>query len=110
MKQYVIDQLRPEDHERLRTYLDEHLKISSLEGIYWLPLDASVLTETQKRHDACGPHYAALELTSDRLSCELLIRAENRLRCDCVGYAITGQRDWLLAMVDAILQKLDIRI
>ncbi len=110
MKQYVIDQLRPEDHERVRAYLDGHLKASALEGIYWLRLDASVLSETQKRHGPCGPHYAAIELTSDRLSCELLVRSENRLRCDCVGYATKAQRDWLIGMVDAILEKLEIRI
>ncbi len=38
MKQYRVDELRPEDLETLTAYLDGHLEKTSLEGTYWLEI------------------------------------------------------------------------
>ncbi len=62
MKQYVIDGLRPQDHDRLKAYLDEHVQAAGIVGIYWLPLDDSVLSPVQCNHRDCGPHVFALKL------------------------------------------------
>ncbi len=110
MKQYQIDELRVEDHEKMKAYLDKHIRTSPMEGLYWLPIKEDLLVGVHASHKECGPHYFALELVEGRLSCELLVRAENSLRCDCIRYASKEQRDWLIEFIDAILEKLEISI
>jgi len=62
MKQYVVDQLRPADYEAVKAYLDENFESSSVEGIYWIPLDQGILTEVQAEHTECQPFYFAVDL------------------------------------------------
>jgi hypothetical protein len=38
MKQYVIDELRPEDHNKIKKYLDETYGSAEIGGIYWVPI------------------------------------------------------------------------
>ena len=108
MKQYVIDELRYQDYERIRAYFDESFGESELGGIYWLPLDPEMLKEVQAAHTTCQPFYFALDLKPDRLSCELLVRTRNRIRCDCIGYANERQRNWIIKVLDAMLEKLEV--
>ncbi len=110
MKQYVIDGLRPQDHDRLKTYLDENVQAAGIVGIYWLPLDDSVLTQVQLKHRDCGPHVFALKLERNCLACELLVRTRKHIQCDCMAYANQDQRNWLMDQTDAILENLGIRI
>jgi hypothetical protein len=110
MKQYVIDGLRPQDHDRLKAYLDEHAQAAGILGIYWLPIDASVLTPVQTTHRDCAPHVFALKLEKNALACELLVRTRKHIRCDCMAYATENQRNWLIGLTDAFLEKLAIRI
>ena len=108
MKQYVIDGLRPEDYQKLKAYLDRYLKPSSISGVYWLELDQDILTPVQRRHKACQPHIFALMLEETYLSCEFLVRIENKIKCDCMAYATKEQCNRLMDQVDAMLEKLDI--
>lgn len=108
MKQYVVDEIRPQDYEKLKGYLDGTFGESGLGGLYWVPVDETVLSEVQKAHTACAPFFIALELSPDRLSGELLVRTRSRVRCDCIHYADARQRDWLVRTVDAIFDQLDI--
>ncbi len=111
MKQYVIDQLRFEDFDRLKSHLEDHFQGSTIEGIYWIPLTEEILSPIQAEHQECKPFYFALELVApDRLSCELLVRTQSRMRCACIRYATKEQRSWLTDTVDAILEKLEISI
>jgi hypothetical protein len=110
MKQYVIDQLRLEDYDALKRYLDEHFDGSGVGGLYWIPVDPEIYGNVQKAHADCHPFYFAVELTEDRMSCELLVRTTRRMRCDCVAYANTSQRNWIIDAMDAILEKLEISI
>ncbi len=110
MKQYLIDGLRHEDYQTLKSYLDEHLKSSPLGGIYWLELDRKLLTPLQKEHKECHPHVFALMLEETYLSCEFLVRIKQTIKCDCMGYATKEQQRWLIDQADAIFEKLDIRI
>ena len=50
MKQYVIDEIRPEDHHKIKQYLDASYGPVEMGGIYWIPLSAEVLTEVQRTH------------------------------------------------------------
>jgi hypothetical protein len=110
MKQYVLDGLRLEDHQKLKEYLDRYLTSSPIGGVYWLKLDQDILTPVQKKHADCQPHVCALMLEEPYLSCEFLVRVEKKIKCDCMDYATKEQRDWIIDQVDAILEKLDIRI
>lgn len=109
MKQYVIDELRLGDHEKIKAYLDENFSDSVFDDVYWIPVDQSVFGDIQKEHTECQPFYIAIELGTDRISCELLVRTKNKMRCDCIRYATEKQIIWLIQVLDAIFEKLGIR-
>ena len=106
MKQYVFDELRPQDHAKIKDYLTQEFGPPEMEAVNWVPLAPSLLNPVQAQHAACAPFYVALELEEDRLACELLVRTKAKVRCDCIGYATTTQRNWLIELVDAIFEKL----
>jgi hypothetical protein len=108
MKQYVIDELRPEDYQKLKAHLDSHYAVDGFGGLYWLPLDEKEYDGFQIHHEECGPYYFALELAPERLACELLVRTNKRVRCDCICYATERQRNWLIHTVDAICERIGI--
>ncbi len=108
MKQYVIDELRPEDHNKIKQYLDVTYGSAEMGGIYWVPIATEVLTEIQHEHTDCQPFYFAIDLEEDRLALELLVRTKNRVRCVCIAYASRDQRNWIMGAVDAIFDRLDI--
>lgn len=106
----MIDGFSPADYEKLKTYFDRNLELSPLEGIYWIEIDPDLLTPVQKTHQDCRPHVFGLELGETFLSCEFLVRIKTSIKCDCMAYATSPQRTWLMDSMDAILEKLDIRI
>jgi len=110
MKQYVIDQLRPADYEAVKAYLDKNYSSSIVEGIYWIPLDQSMLTELQAEHTECQPFYFAVDLEQNFMASELLIRTQNKMRCSCMSYADEKQRNWIIQFADAIFYRLEIKI
>ncbi len=110
MKQYVIDELRPADYEAVKSYLDENYSSSIVEGIYWIPLEQSMLTELQAEHTECQPFYFAVDLEQNFMASELLIRTKNKMRCRCMGYANEKQLRWIIQFTDAIFEKLGIKI
>lgn len=108
MKQYVIDELRPEDHHKIKQYLDQKYGPAEMGGIFWVPLAETMLTEIQQQHIDCQPFYVAIDLKEDQLALELLVRTKNQVRCACIGYATDDQRIWGMDLVDAIFKRLDI--
>ncbi|MFH1153406.1 MAG: hypothetical protein V1793_06295 [Pseudomonadota bacterium] len=110
MKQYLIDGLRPGDHQKLKAYLDEHHGPAVLGNIYWFKIDPEILTPLQREHTGCSPHVFALELDERFLSCELLVRIRGRIKCDCMAYATRKQREWIMDTMDAMLEILGITI
>jgi len=110
MKQYVIDGLRPQDFIKLKDYLDEHFEVAPLGGIYWVELPDDILTPMQKEHKDCHPHVFALMLENDYLSAELLVRIKTSIKCDCMAYANSEQREWLVKEMDLILENHDIQL
>ena len=109
MKQYVIDELRPEDYKTLKTYLDEQYGPAAMDGIFWIPIETDILADIQSEHKECRPHYFALDLDYKRMACELLVRTKNRMRCDCIHYATEKQRNWLIGLIDNIFDQLEIK-
>jgi hypothetical protein len=108
MKQYVVDELRPDDYRKLKEYLDAKFAVPGFDGLYWLPLDELFYAQVQKSHSDCQPYYFALELTPERLACEMLVRTNGRVRCDCIQYATEDQRNWLIQAVDSFFNRLEI--
>lgn len=108
MKQYLIDELRPDDYQKLKAHLDANYASPGFQGLYWLPLDPSMYEEVQENHIQCRPFYFAAELSPEGLTCELLVRTNKRVRCDCIRYATENQRNWLIHFVDAICDQLNI--
>ena len=109
MKQFVIDELRVADYERLKTFLDKNYNASVLEGIYWLPVATEVLSGIQTEHRDCQPFYFAVDLEPDRIVIELLARTKNRVKCACIGYATESQCIWLIRKMDDIFVQLEIK-
>ncbi len=110
MKQYVVDELRPGDYSKIMSYLGEKLGVAEMPGLYKLPLSDAHLTDTQAAHTQCQPFYFAIDLEPTRMACELLVRTDKRLRCDCMGYATDAQRSWLIRFTDAMLHNLAIAV
>lgn len=110
MKQYVLDQLREEDHAAIGSYLRNHADPSILEGVYWMDIPEDLYTEVQRDHPQCRPFYFAVNLDSTRVSFELLIRSRQILRCSCIGYASPEQREHILSFADRMLDELKIKL
>jgi hypothetical protein len=108
MKQYVIDELRAADYEKIKSYLDAHVGFSSLEGLYRIYLTEKQLSQIQQTHLNCQPFYFALELDRHQLSCELLVRSAKIIRCSCIGYASKEQHNWLINWIDTMLNEIEI--
>ena len=108
MIQYVIDELRPADHRKVKKYLDQKYGPAEMGSIYWVPLASAMLTETQQQHADCQPFYVAIDLQKDQLALELLVRTKRRMRCACIGYASGDQRIWLMDLVDDVFKSLDV--
>lgn len=109
MRSLVYDELRAPDLERLAQHLAQVCEASAMRGVFWLHLPPDLLTPEQIGHAACGPHRVALVLEEDSLRLELLVRAQNSLRCDCTGYATPAQRKFLLAFMDRLVEELGLR-
>ncbi len=108
MKQYIIDELRPGEYEKIKTYLDENVGSSKMNGIYWIQLDENILTDIQDEHKKCQPFYVAIEIEPNRVSCELLVRSRSTIKCNCASYASESQRNWIIQFADSIFEKLEI--
>ncbi len=108
MRQYLIDDLRPDDVKKLEKCLSNSFGKPVLGNIYWVELDYDILTSLQKKHVKCSPHIFALELGKDYLACELLVRIKKNIKCDCMAYAGSVQREWLIKKIDSIFDELGI--
>lgn len=110
MKQYVIDELRPKDFERIQDHLKERFGASAMDGVFWIPLDAALYTSVQASHKDCQPFFLAVEMVPpDRMACELLVRTHSRMRCSCIAYATEAQRNWLIDYIDTLLERFAIQ-
>jgi hypothetical protein len=109
MRSYYIDEFVPGELERLAGRLDSMELAAAMEELYWLPVPADMLTPIQKQHEReCGPYVLALELLDGALRLELLVRARNRLRCECVAYAEQKLVNHMITYLHSLLDDLKI--
>lgn len=106
MREYVISDLREEEVARLEKYLTDRGMGAGIEHLYWLP--CPLLSPVQEEHTACGPHVVALDVDGTTLRMELLVRARNALRCECIAMADARQTAALMQSLHDILQELGI--
>lgn len=110
MKQYVIDELRWQDYEKIKAFLDKKWGPSEIGGIYWVPMEQEFLAPVQAGHIECQPIYYIIDLQPDVMSCELLLRTKSRVRCDCIRYANKEQTDRIIRFADDLLETLEIKV
>ena len=104
MRLYKIDQLSREEKANIESYLNRSLQPGPVEGVYWLEVPQDLLSAEQRGHDDCGPFYFAVELETEAVSFELLVRSQTNLHCSCIAYASSAQRDFVLRFIDKLLQ------
>lgn len=103
MRQFIIDELSGQEHDKLDSYLKKSLSQAAMVGMFWLQLPEDLWAEAQQGHDACGPFFFAVELAKDTLMIELLLRSQSNLHCSCIAYATPAQRDFVLRFIDTML-------
>ena len=109
MRQILIDDMSRQERDNVENYLKRTLKPGLMEGMFWLALPDDLLAEAQQGHQECGPFYFGVELGTDRVAFELLVRSKSNLHCSCISYATHSQRDFLLAFVDRMIGEEMIR-
>ncbi|MCE5243268.1 MAG: hypothetical protein LLF99_08735 [Desulfobacteraceae bacterium] len=110
MKQYVIDQLRESDYERIRDFLNESAEKTALEDLYRVELPENLYSPVQAEHGSCRPYYFAVSLDRNQVAFELLVRSREVIRCNCIAYALPVQRDYIIGYADRMLDLLEIKL
>lgn len=106
MRSYVIDELEPATVRHLGEYLKNRGYASSVEKLFWLPVERELLEPVQKEHEAeCGPYQLALELLDEGVRLELLVRAAGKIRCECVRYLAPEAERIMMNRLDQILTE-----
>ena len=81
MRWYGIDDITEEDTAKLAATLTEMELTSGMDGLFWLPVPAEMLSPVQQEHvESCGPHVMGLEVEENFVRLELLVRARSRMR------------------------------
>jgi len=111
VRSYIIEEMKPEYIESLVHYLEQKGYKCPLKDIYWFDVPEELLTARQKRHlPSCGPYIFSLEIGKTWVKLELLVRAQNIIRCNCITYATAKQRKYIIEYLDNILKSLDIPV
>ena len=108
MRSYLIDQIKGADIEKITVYLEENARRSHLENLFWVELPQEVLSPPQSLHVDCLPYVFSIEIGTDWIKFELLIRTLKSMGCDCGGYATELQRDYITRYADKMIKDLRI--
>lgn len=106
MKSYFIDELRKEEVERFEKSLKQKGYKNPITDIFWIEIPNDLLTMKQKEHlSSCGPYIFSVELGRDWIKVELLVRPTGKIRCQCISYATTEQRNYVISLIDNMLNS-----
>ena len=103
MRQIVIDELSPMEHDNIDSYLKRTIKQGPMIGLYWIELPPDLLSEAQLGHEEHGPFFLAVELVGSSVKFELLVRSHSNLHCTCIAHATAAQRQFILDFVDRMV-------
>ncbi len=109
MRQIVIDELSPMERDNIDSYLKRTFKQGPMIGLYWIELPTDVLAEAQQGHEKCGPFYFGVEVEQEIVRFELLVRSNANLHCSCIAHATKDQRQFLLGLIDKMVDEEHIR-
>jgi hypothetical protein len=109
MRQIVIDELSPMERDNIDSYLKRTLKQGPMIGLYWIEIPTDLLAEAQQGHEKCGPFYFGVEVEDARVRFELLVRSNSNLHCTCIAHASTAQRQFVLDVIDTMVEEEYIR-
>lgn len=111
MRSYLIQEINTQDMLKIIEGITPKAYKVPMDNLFWIVLPDNLLTPEQKKHsDRCGPHYLALETGEDWVKLELLIRCEQKIRCDCISYATPEQREYMIDFLDKIIRNQDVRV
>jgi len=110
MRQYVIDELRKYEVDRIRQYLEKNCEPGGIDRFYWLRMPDDMLTQVQYEHKDCAPFCSGIEVTEDSVIFEMLVRSRKNIRCSCVAFATDHQRQFILNFVDRLLKDTEIPV
>jgi hypothetical protein len=105
MRLYKIDQLSREEKANIESYLNRTLQPGPMAGVYWLKVPQELFSSEQRGHEDCGPFFFAVELESEAVCFELLVRSQTNLHCTCIAHATPAQRDFVLQFADRMLRE-----
>ena len=109
MRTYTIDQLEEANIAAINARLLDMELQAGLEGVYWLPVPREMLTPIQEEHvSPCGPYCLALEVGSNAVHLELLVRGMGRIRCECLSFASQNLRNHMIDYLESMLKDLKI--
>ena len=108
MRSYLIDEIRPSDMEKVREFLSKNAVKSSLNQLFWVRIPQDILSEAQFQHLDCQPHVFAVELGTDWIKLEFLVRSLAQMRCDCTGYCTTQQQTFIIGFALNMIEGLDL--
>lgn len=119
MQSYLIDDLTAADCKKIQERLEDLGLSGGIDGLFWLPIPERLLTPVQLEHKkSCGPHALALESdmgihqggagATAGIRLELLARATNKLRCECIGKASPELREHMINYLHNMLTELEV--
>lgn len=109
MRQIVIDELSPMERDNIDSYLKRTLKQGPMIGLYWIEIPDDLLAEAQQGHEKCGPFYFGVEVEDVRVRFEMLVRSNANLHCTCIAHATSAQRQFILDLIDKMVEEEHIR-
>lgn len=104
MDEVVFDQISTQALENAENKLKSLGFSSSIPGIFWLPVSSEFLSKTQVEHaKECGPYMLAVEIVDNKLVLETLVRASNRMHCNCMELASPALLDHMTDYLNSLL-------
>lgn len=115
MRNYYIEDIVDEDLDTFEEKLSALEMNGPIQGIFYLPLPEKLLNDEQKAHmEECGPFFLSLEtirnVAGNVLKMELLVRANNKIRCSCVAYCTPEQRNHMIDYLDELIESFGIKV
>ncbi len=108
MKAYFLDEITSGDLEKVTRFLTDNASRSTMAQVFWVLFPEDLLSPLQFQHTACKPHAFSVELGSDWIKLEFLVRSLQTLKCDCTAYCTDRQRNHIINFADRMLEQLDI--
>lgn len=93
------------ERDNIDSYLKRTLQPGPMIGLYWIVLPADLYSGAQQGHDEHGPFYLAVEVEQSLVRFELLVRSQSNLHCTCIAYASPTQRQFVLDLIDRMIEE-----